>query len=274
MEVHETAFVTCAFRSMHEELSGDSYAHLWTDRKTKQLSESYLNAVTPEESAAHSLRNRFYLDTISNLYRNGSVEILINFGCGFSMYPFLLPETLRHIEIDLPHLIDYKKEKIANWQKEGRLPHRDISYIRCDFATDFESELLHTIRSLKGHAPCFILLEGVLFFLDEKGTDTLFSLFHALQGPGDSIGSVSFRKEDTRNTAFSKLLKFMKEVSGAGDMPVQFQTVEDEYYSSLPNYEVTTHQDFFSLAKHYGYRPSSPPDMTINEQFYHLTRVE
>ncbi|WP_224491105.1 class I SAM-dependent methyltransferase [Robertkochia flava] len=273
MEVHETAFVTCAFRAMHEELSQDPYARLWIDEPIRELSQQYLQDVTPEESVAHSLRNRFFLDTLKHLVKHNQVEFLINFGCGFSMYPFLLPDTLKHIEIDLPNVIDYKQQRIDYWQKKNTLPQRDIHHIGCNFGSDDFSVLLEKIRSIKGTASSFILLEGVLFFLNGEQTDDLFNLFREIQAPNDTLGSVSFRQEDTGNLAFQRLLQFIKSVSGDPHAPVHYQTVEDTFYKQLPSYRLSDHQDFYSMADTSGYQPRHKPDMIINEQFYVLTRT-
>lgn len=272
MEVHETAFVTCAFRSMHRELSKDSFAHLWLNNRVQKWVDAYLTKVTPEESAAHSLRNRYFLETIKELTNEHQLKLLINFGCGFSMYPYLLPEGLRHIEIDMPQLINYKREQTALWQDKKVLPPRDIEFIGCDFGTRFKDSLLQQIRELKGDDPCFILLEGVLFFLTREETDELFGLFDDIQEPGDFIGSVSFREKDTKNKAFSRLKNFMREDSGEALNKVYYQTVEDTYYNNLPSYELLEHQDFFSLAPKYGYSPSHEPDMVLNEQLYLLKK--
>lgn len=273
MEVHDTAFVTCNFRAMHEALSGDPYARHWTTPKAVHWSNTYLSKVTPEESVAHSLRNRYFLETLKKLIQEDQIEYLINFGCGFSMYPFLLPERIKHIEIDFPHLIAHKKKKLESWQKNKKLPPRQIEFTGCDFRTDFTAKLASDILSVKGSAPCFILLEGVLFFLNREQTNTLFTLFRNVQNKGDRIGTVSFRPEDTHNQAFSKLLDFMNEASVNVQKGVQYQTVEDRYYNELPCYRISDHQDFFSLSEQYGYQAAHGPEMILNEQYYILQNI-
>ncbi len=85
------------------------------------------------EDYAHCLRNRYFYDTLEELISKENIEVLINFGCGFSMYPFLLDASLHYIEIDTTDVITHKKEKTEAWQKEGLLPDRDITLIVADF---------------------------------------------------------------------------------------------------------------------------------------------
>ena len=273
MEVHETAFVTSAFRAMHAALSRDEFAHLWLNDKVQYWADTYLSMVTREESAAHSMRNRYFLDSIHRLFKAGKIEYLINFGCGFSMYPYLLPDGLKHIEIDKPEVIRHKDQKTLLWEEQGILPARDIVRIPCDFSEDYENELFDKIINIKKNSPCFILLEGVLFFLTREEMLRLFQLFNTLQEKGDSIGSVSFRAEDTENKAFSLLLEFMKKENPHGTEEVRYQTVEDHFYKALPGYDLVDHQDYFSLSKNYQHQPTTTEDMIINEQFYQLQKT-
>ncbi|WGK64866.1 hypothetical protein [Croceiramulus getboli] len=48
MKVHETAYVTCAFRALHEELSGDHFAHLWVSPEITAWMQDYLHKVSAE----------------------------------------------------------------------------------------------------------------------------------------------------------------------------------------------------------------------------------
>lgn len=272
IEIHETAFLTSTLRSFNENLSQDYFAKLWCNPKSDKWVKEYLDLVSSEETNAHCLRNRYYLDTIKKLIDDNQIEVLINFGCGFSMYPFLLDEKLINIEIDKPEIIDYKKSKIENWQKTNTLPKRNIHYIAVDFSEDYKLDLLSQISSIKNNKPCFILIEGVLFFLDREETDNLFNFFNVIQKPGDFIGSVSFQDTLKESLAFQKLLHFLNQiVSKTKDS--DYQTVEDEYYRSKPAYRLIDHQDYFSLSTKYGNEIQLDKELILNENFYLLKKL-
>jgi len=118
IEIQETAFVTAAYRASNEALSKDNYSNYWNNPKTDEWIKNYVKKVSIEEPFVHCLRNRFFYETIKELLEKEEIEVLINFGCGFSMYPFLLDEKLINIEIDQKSLIAYKKVKFKNGFKK------------------------------------------------------------------------------------------------------------------------------------------------------------
>ena len=271
IQIHETAFFTSSFRAFNEALSGDKYAKLWLNPKTDAWIQEYLTEVSSEETYTHCLRNRFFLETIKDLVASKQIEVLINFGSGFSMYPFLLDESLIHIEIDKPEIVNYKASKIEEWQNEKKLPKRDLHFVGVDFSEDYKTKLLEQIQQIKGDKPCFILIEGVLFFLDKAETDGLFSFFNLIQTDGDYVGSASFQDDLKSSTAFKRLLRFLnKKVSKTSES--DYLTLQDSYYKSLPNYNLIDHQDYFSLSKTYNNTIHLKPDLILNEHFYVLKK--
>lgn len=271
IEIHETAFLTSTLRSLNEDLSQDYFAKLWRNTKSDIWIKKYLDLVSSEETNTHCLRNRYFLDTIKKLVDDNDVEVLINFGCGFSMYPFLLDERLIHIEIDKPEVINYKKSKLMNWQKTNTLPKRNIHFIAVDFNEDYKQDLLTKIFSIKNNKPCFILIEGVLFFLDRKETDMLFDFFNMIQKPGDFIGSVSFQDTLKESLAFRKLMTFLNQIVSK-TKESDYQTIADDYYRSQPTYQLIDHQDYFSLSAKYGNVIQLNKEEILNENFYLLKK--
>jgi len=266
IEIHDTAFVTCNLRASNETVSHDIYAKLWNNKGTELWVDKYLSQVTQHEAIAHCLRNRYFLDTIKKLIETNNIKVLINFGCGFSMYPFLLDNTITHIEIDKPEIIEHKKSKVEAWQDSGVLPKRDIRHIGVDFSTNYKDQLLKTIHAIKNNKPTFILLEGVIFFLNLKETNNLFKLFASIQNNGDYIGSASFRENIVENKTFKKLLKFMAAETNIED----YLTLNDAYYNSIENYKLIDNQDYFSLSKTYLNKEGIDKSLVLNECFYIL----
>tara|TARA_R110000751_G_scaffold2235_2_gene11868 strand:+ start:1586 stop:2470 length:885 start_codon:yes stop_codon:yes gene_type:complete len=272
LEIHETAFVTSAFRATDVNLSGDHFAYLWNNPKAEKWAEEYLTKVSSEETFTHCLRNRYFLDKIKeNIIKNG-IEVLINFGAGFSMYPFLLDQKIIHIEIDKPEIVAHKKYKIEQWQNEDLLPKRNIQFVGVDFSKEFKEGLLATIESVKGKKKCFILIEGVLFFLDREETDSLFQLFNLIQDTGDIIGSASFQDNLKQTLAFKRLLNFFGE-KVSKTRASDYQTIQDSYYREISGYSLVDHQDYFSLSKTYSHEILQDRELILNENFYLLQKI-
>jgi O-methyltransferase involved in polyketide biosynthesis len=271
LEIHETAFVTSTFRSMNENLSQDFFSKLWKNEKTEIWIKDYLKEVSSEETCTHCLRNRYFLDKIKEVIKNNNIEVLLNFGCGLSMYPFLLNEKIINIEIDKPEIIEYKKSKIDIWQTAGVLPKRNIHFIAVDFSKDYKQKLLAKIDSIKNNKSCFILIEGVLFFLNKEETNKLFDFFNLIQNQGDFIGSASFQESLKETLAFKKLLIFFN-VNVSKTSGSDYQTIQDEYYRKRKEYQLIDHQDYFSLSKKYEHKIELEKDLILNENFYLLEK--
>ena len=273
IEIHETAFVTAYFRSLHETLSQDIYAKLWNNEATTIWATDYLNNVSSEEAKAHCLRNRYFLNTISKLVDNNTVEVLINFGAGFSMYPYLLSEQLVNIEIDKPEIVSYKKRQLQDWEEQGVLPKRKIHFLAADFSSDYITLLWSEIKAITKEKPSFILIEGVLFFLNTKEINILFRFFNKLQHPMDYIGSASFTKEIRQTLSFKRLITFLKrKMDNVNEH--DYTTLEDTFYESISDYRLLEHEDYFSLSETYHNAIMSPKTAILDEHFYLLQKID
>ncbi|WP_353778239.1 class I SAM-dependent methyltransferase [Winogradskyella sp. 3972H.M.0a.05] len=271
IEVHETAFVTSMYRASNEGLSKDTYAKLWSNPKTYKWIEGFLEHVSEEEPYAHCLRNRYFYEFVK---ANNNIEVVINFGCGFSMYPFLLDDHLIHIEIDLPNIIEHKKAKVNDWTASGDLPKRNIHYISSDFSSRYEGELLRKIHSITNHKRSLIILEGVLFFLNMEQTKRLFRFFNAIQTKGDYIGSVSFQDSIRTTEVFERLVNFFQDKTEENREFI-CQTLPDSFYETISDYNLIEHQDYYSLSKAYApNKITKKPKDVLNEHVYILRKIE
>lgn len=269
--IHETAFVTARFRATDAALSGDRYAHLWQHPQTDQWIASYLQQVSPEEPYTHCLRNRFFLETLNRLVADEGIQVVLNFGCGFSMYPFLAKASLRFIEIDKPEIVDFKKQVVDKWQQEKILPHRQVDYIGVDFTTAYEAGLHKSILPLVDGKKTLIILEGVLFFLSMTQAVQLFDFFNSIQQPGDYICSGSFEPSIENTPVFQRLLTFFNQT--ISEQGTGFLTLPLEFYTVLNNYKLIDHQEYESLAAAYHYPTTLATGEVLNEHGYLLQKT-
>lgn len=272
IKIHETAFMTSTYRSRDEGLSKDIYAKLWNNPRTEKWVKDYLAAVSKDEVFTHCLRNRYFYETIKRLFEQGKIEYLINFGCGFSMYPFLLNENLIHIEIDKKDIIDYKRARIENWTKQGQLPNRKIHYVTQDFNTENEV-FIDQINAVTRQKKSFILTEGVLFFLGKSDVDRLMKTFRTVQPNGGFVGSVSFIPEIENTQPFRSLIDFFeKELEK--NKQFNYQTLPTKYYGNLEGYMLIEHEDYLSTSVKYApERALKNENEFLNEHLYLLKRI-
>ncbi|NNK10354.1 MAG: adenosine deaminase [Flavobacteriaceae bacterium] len=237
----------------------DPFAKLWATQATNEHAERYSRAVSSYEALAHRLRNRFFYDTFKNLIKENKIEVMMNFGCGFSMYPFTLDPAVLFVEIDTEDVIHFKQQKTNSWQDKGVLPKRNVKFVSADFNSQSLDELYKRLLPLCEGKKTFILIEGVLFFLGRDDTTRLFHLFSRLQKKNDFVGSVSFQPSLEKQRVFSRLIDFV-EVNLEKNQQFNYQTVADEFYTSAEGYRLTEHQDTISLAARYS------PDITLAEE--------
>ncbi len=250
MQIHETAFVVSTYRSHHEDISKDIYAKLWNNPATDAIIPDIFKRVSKYEAILHSLRNRFFYERMNTFFKKNEGGTLINFGAGFSMYQFSFGNYVNTIEIDKKDIIDYKKDKVDHWTKEGKLPTRDITYSAIDFTKNNANKIVESLKPLIQKEPIFILLEGVLFFLDKKTTKTLFEVFKMLQKPGDLLGVVTYLPEVENTTVYKRLLHYFDSNNDTHDSFCH-QTIPEAYFHEIDKYQLIEKTDEFELSKKY-----------------------
>ncbi len=273
MQIHETAFIVSTYRSYHEDVSKDAYAKLWNNPATDALIPDIIKSVSEHEAILHSLRNRFFYERMNSFFKENGGGTLINFGSGFSMYQFSFDNNVSTIEIDKKDIIDYKKEKIDHWTQEGKLPYRDIQYAAIDFNKNSVEEMVNSLRPIIKKEPTFILIEGVVFFLDRTTTNKLFNVFKELQKPNDLVGLVTYLPEVENTAVYKRLLHYFDSNNDTNDS-FSHQTIPDSYFHKIDGYEVQERTDEFQLSKIYA-RQHIIKDKTeiLNETSYMLRRT-
>ncbi|SEL92483.1 Leucine carboxyl methyltransferase [Aquimarina amphilecti] len=274
MQIHETAFIVSTYRSYHENISKDIYAKLWNNSKTEALIPSIMESVSKKEAILHSLRNRFFHESLQSFFDNNKGGTLINFGAGFSMYQFMLNDNVSTIEIDKKDIIEYKKSKINLWTKEGKLPKRNIQYLSLDFNLDSEETMINSLKKLITSQPTFIILEGVLFFLNQKITNKLFRVFKKIQNTNDIVGSVSYLPEIENTKVYKRLLNYFDSNNDTNDS-FNHQTIPNSYYRNLDGYSLKKHIDEYNLSKIYTPELDiKDKNQILNENMYLLERTD
>ncbi len=272
IKIHETAFVIATFRASNEALSKDKYSIYWKNPKTDKWINNFLEKVSKDEPFTHCLRNRHFYETIRKLIASNEIEVLINFGCGFSMYPYLFDKELIHVEIDQKDVIHHKKNEVERLVKEGKLPERKIHYIAKDFNLEKE-ELEIELKSIVGNKRSFVLLEGLIFFLSKTITNELIELIGNVQISGSYLGAVSYLDSIEDTDCFKRLIKFFSEEIMV-DGKFEYLTLPTSYYESLNFYELIQQEDYVSLSKKYSPKNKiENGDLVVNEQLYLLQRV-
>lgn len=270
IKVQDTAFMTSSFRASNSELSKDKFAELWSTTHSQHWGQRYAERVSKYEPYAHCLRNRFFYETLNGLINAEKIDTIINFGCGYSMYPYLLPEHIKHIEIDKKSVVKHKQSQTDEWIADDILPERDVTRIGVNFSKPYEDKLRKKLEALTENSKTFILLEGVLFFLDIDAANRLFEFFETIQKKDDYIGSVSFQTPLAETEVFKKMLEFS---TGHANRDFNHLALDDSYYRNLANYTLENREDFYTLASTYDNKNLiAEQKQILNEQMYLLRK--
>jgi O-methyltransferase involved in polyketide biosynthesis len=208
----ESAFLVNESRARRVDISQDRHAQLWVSKATRELWEDFTAKVYPYDAIELGLRNRFFLDTLRFFVRSAKNPVFVNIGAGFTSYPFLVEESCRYIEVDLEHVIDFKRKQIETWIKNGRMPERKIEFIPADLCSAGDRKRLQTrLTSSLVDTPSFLLLEGITYYLDEAVLHALFEMCAAIQRPGSVLAFDYWNPFIKSNPVFLRFKKYFAE---------------------------------------------------------------
>jgi len=103
---------------------------------TKKVWDRFAAELSPHDDLVISVRHRFFLEKIEEL----KPQFLVNLASGFTSYPFILPPSIKVIEVDRPHILEHKQKMIGEWNKNRALPERDVIYLAADLSSADESK--------------------------------------------------------------------------------------------------------------------------------------
>lgn len=268
--ISETAFLVNESRARMVELSKDIYSRLWVTERTKKIWNDFAKHVYPHDDLELSIRNRYFLEHLKKFVLNHENPVFANIGAGFTSYPFLLEKPCQCIEVDCQHVVSFKKEKIAKWQKEGLLPKREIEY----FATDLEKniDILKELFQKRIHdRMSFVLLEGITYYLEKSTLNSLLMIIKESQSTGSLLGIEFWKPDIATHPVFVRLKDYFKDHFGWADR--DYNLFDGDYLRSVKGYKIfeitdTTEQERVYLNTHImeDYENILPTDFSILER--------
>ncbi len=126
------------------------------------------NLYSPEwMGIAVGLRSHVIDEMLTEAIAAQGIQVVIILGAGLDTRPYRLdlPPSLRWIEVDLPDILNYKSELLANEKPKCRLERRAADLTR---ATERQA-----VFAAAGPQPGLILTEGLLLYLPGSTTDAL-----------------------------------------------------------------------------------------------------
>jgi O-methyltransferase involved in polyketide biosynthesis len=246
----ESAFLVNESRARRVDISHDIYASLWTTDATHSLWEDFSKKVYTYDDIELSLRNRFFLDNLNSYIHSTDMPIFINISAGFTSYPFLVSKTCRCLEVDLDHIIEFKRERVKSLIRSEKLPDRDIEFIAADLCrkTDVD-HLQKRLCSFINNNTSFILLEGVTYYLDKSVLDRLIDTFSIIQTTGSFLAFDFWDPGVVTNPVFRRFIQFFDQ--RFGHKKTQYNLFNVDYINLIKGYTIEKITDIQKLEKKY-----------------------
>jgi O-methyltransferase involved in polyketide biosynthesis len=239
--ISDTAFLVNESRARKLDVSQDIYAEHWVRPESRErirnLWDAFAREVYPHDDLELAVRNRYFFEHLVELVNISEKPVFVNLGAGFTSYPFLLNQAIPCIEVDYPHVIAYKQDRIKHLQEEGILPHRNLEFFPVDLcnADDREKLKVELAARISGNSS-YILLEGVSYYLPMPALLAIIEFIRDIQSIG-SIFAFDFWKPDlTRHPVFIQLQTFFADRFGfeARD----YNLFDREFIESIASYQL------------------------------------
>jgi O-methyltransferase involved in polyketide biosynthesis len=257
------------YRAQNPNASRDSFAHLWIRDGVATWANQFEEHVSHYEGILHCMRNRYFHDALQQYTSNNPTALCLNLGAGFSMYPYSLPETLVHLEIDFPEIVQFKDENTAQFNKAGNIPHRNVTRLAANIVTNEGQDAIRKALSNFQKTRKIILIEGVFFFLRKNEIASVLDFCRGIMKPGDVLLCNSYADTVKDTAVFQRLTNyFATELNVTGQantaLPLSF-------FETLPQFTLQHHCGTLELGKQLEYIPSSvEEEQVLNEQCYTL----
>ncbi|MFC7358007.1 class I SAM-dependent methyltransferase [Jejudonia soesokkakensis] len=273
IEVHDTAFMIAYYRAQHEEASKDPYAKLWLeDTNVKSWTDDFASKVSEHDEILHCMRNRFFYEQLLELTKKNPETLFINLGAGFSMYPYVLPQTVTTVEVELPQICTYKSNKIKSFQELDMLPQRNVIHLAGNITAETShSDLIKSIAPFK-KKKTVILIEGVFFFLSSEEIKSVLKFCAQLQDAGELLYCVNFEDRVKNTAVFNRLKTYFSETLSSHGNP--FTTLPHRYFKKVNGYTLSAIDSGLQTGKQLGLFSSNFKEETVlNEYFYILKKL-
>jgi O-methyltransferase involved in polyketide biosynthesis len=249
-DISVTAFIVNESRARLESLSGDRYAKFWVTEETKHLWEELEEEVYPYDHINLSLRNRFYLERIREFVNEHNDSVFVNMAAGFTSYPFLINTPCRCIETDYPHIINFKKEKVEQWQQDGIFPERSVEFYPLDMENpgqlqDFEK----SIAAWCAEKPTIVIMEGITYYLSTGTIERLFSYYAKYLVEGSLVVCDFWGPDSNDYPVIQRVRKYLSRVSRGPVKP--FTYIDINYFREIRGFSVVEHKDIAELELQY-----------------------
>jgi len=244
--ISDTAFLVNESRLRKIEISLDKYAEYWIDPRRRErirsLWDNFSQKVYPYDDIELGVRNRFFLGQLQKIIKAKRDLAFINIAAGFTSYPFLIEDLIDCMEIDYPHVISFKKQRINELISNELLPKRKITQVSADLCNPEDLRVIaHKIKSFISQRASFCLMEGITYYLPKDKLDAVFDALYKIQTNGSIIAFDFWKPGIQEHPVFIRLQKFF---SDRFNFNVKnYNLLGDDFIKSIEGYKLIESTD-------------------------------
>ncbi len=170
-------------------------------------------------------------------------------GC-LALCRYLFNTPARCIETDYPHIINFKKKKVKQWQEAGTLPERLVEFYPLDM--EYPAELKNfeeDFGSWCAARPAILIMEGLAYYLPTGTLDTLFSCYAKYLIAGSLVVFDFWGPDSDDYPVIQRTKKFLSKVS---DGPVKpFTYLDINSLREIRGFSIVEQTDIAELERRY-----------------------
>lgn len=163
--VSDTALWIAGFRAEETKRKDAVFKDVHAEKLAGEKGLSIVNATPHKESMAFAMVVRTCaIDHLIEIALTKGIDTVINLGSGMDTRPYRMkiPHFIKWIEVDLPSVIQYKKELLSN-----EIPSCSLNYIACDLSNDEQRIELFNLLG-KQAKKALIVTEGLIGYLSNE----------------------------------------------------------------------------------------------------------
>ncbi|MGB6484471.1 MAG: class I SAM-dependent methyltransferase [Candidatus Acidiferrales bacterium] len=228
--ISDTARWVAFYRAMETERPDAIFHDPYARKLAGERGEQIVNTLRGgrRQSWAMVVRTKLLDDILLRILASESIDVVMNLAAGLDARPYrlALPVALRWIEVDLPEMIDYKKEVLA-----GETPRCQLERVTMDLAdVSVRGQFLARINA--GARRIFVITEGLLAYLEQEQVAALAQDLHQAD-----------------HCQYKKMMEkhWGKELSAAG-APIKFAPEEAEGFFRPYGWESVEFHDFYQAS--------------------------
>jgi methyltransferase (TIGR00027 family) len=177
--ISDTARWVAMYRAMETERSDAIFRDPFARRLAGERGEEILAAMPKGRSFAWPMivRTALFDELIARTIEQEGVDTVLNLAAGLDARPYrmALPPNLKWIDVDLPPIIDYKRNLLATEK-----PHCELEYVALDLADRAARQVLFE-RVGRDGKKVLVATEGLLVYLTREQAGELAADLHARQ---------------------------------------------------------------------------------------------